>query len=105
LTCNIPSAREILLFVRNGFFEMIFSHSKLSCFEQCPRKYKYRYVDEIETEMRESIEAFLGKRVHEALEKVYRDAQKSRTSSPEEVAEFFNSRWETRVRKRKNAGE
>ncbi len=73
---------------------MIFSHSRLSCFEQCPRKFKYRYVDEVGTEIQESIEAFLGKRVHEALEKIYKDAQKRKINSIEEITEFFNSSWE-----------
>ncbi|MBU3957522.1 MAG: PD-(D/E)XK nuclease family protein, partial [Nanoarchaeota archaeon] len=73
---------------------MIFSHSRLSCFEQCPQKFKYKYIDKIETEIQESIEAFLGKRVHEALEKLYHDMRLERLRSLEEISEFFNSGWE-----------
>ncbi len=73
---------------------MIFSHSRLSCFEQCPQKFKYKYIDKIETEIQESIEAFLGKRVHESLEKLYHDLRLDRLNSREEILEFFNSRWE-----------
>ena len=47
----------------------MYSHSRLETFEQCPQKYKFRYIDNIRTET-EGIEAFVGKRVHEALEKL-----------------------------------
>ena len=42
----------------------IFSHSRLSNFENCPLKFKYRYVLKIETDV-EGIEGFMGKRAHE----------------------------------------
>ena len=48
----------------------LYSHSRLSTFENCPLKFKYTYIDKIETGIEESIEAFLGSRVHEALEKL-----------------------------------
>ena len=38
----------------------VYSHSRLSCFEQCPPKYKLNYIDKVETEVEEGIEAFLG---------------------------------------------
>jgi putative RecB family exonuclease len=47
-----------------------FSHSRLSSFEDCPRKYEYRYVLRIPRDT-DSIEAFVGKRVHEVLERLY----------------------------------
>jgi len=48
-----------------------FSPSSLSCFENCPKQYFFRYVEPIEVEQ-EGIEAFVGKRVHEVLERLYR---------------------------------
>jgi putative RecB family exonuclease len=51
----------------------IYSHSRLSCYEQCPRKYKLQYIDRIKIEVKETIELFLGKRVHETLKKLYHD--------------------------------
>ena len=50
---------------------MIFSHSRLSTFERCPRRFQYRYLLNIPAEG-ESIEAYLGKRVHEVLGRIYR---------------------------------
>jgi putative RecB family exonuclease len=51
--------------------QSVFSPSSLSCFENCPKQYYFRYVEPIPVE-HESIEAFVGKRVHEVLEKLYR---------------------------------
>jgi len=47
-----------------------FSHSRLASFEDCPRKYEYRYVLRLARDT-DSIEAFVGKRVHEVLERLY----------------------------------
>ena len=49
---------------------MIYSHSRLSTFEQCPYKYKLKYLDKIETDVPDTIETYLGSRVHETLEKL-----------------------------------
>ncbi len=48
----------------------IYSHSRLSSFEDCPQKFQYRYVLKIPVDS-EGIEAFVGKRVHEILERLY----------------------------------
>ncbi len=73
---------------------MIFSHSRLSCFEQCPLKFKFKYIDKLETDVQESIEAFLGKRIHEVLEKLYRDLKFQKLNSLEELLDFFNFQWD-----------
>jgi putative RecB family exonuclease len=70
-----------------------YSHSRLSSFENCPRKFAYRYVDQIETE-RESIEAFVGKRVHEILERLYHHvARHGKPPSLAQVQSRFRSDW------------
>jgi len=48
-----------------------FSPSSLSCFENCPKQYHFRYVEPLDVD-HEGIEAFVGKRVHEILERLYR---------------------------------
>jgi putative RecB family exonuclease len=60
----------------------VFSHSRLSC-----------YVDRVETEIEQSIEAFLGSRVHETLEKLYRDLGYQKVNTLDELLEFFHSEW------------
>jgi putative RecB family exonuclease len=72
----------------------IYSHSRLSCYEQCPQKFKYQYIDKIETEEEESIEAFLGTRVHEALEKLYRDLQHQKEDTLDELLAFVQNEWD-----------
>ena len=70
-----------------------YSHSKISTFEQCPLKYKFSYIDKIETEIEETVEAFLGSRVHETLQKLYTDLNFQMMPSLKELLDFFNSQW------------
>lgn len=71
----------------------VYSHSRLSCYEQCPQKYKLKYLDKVETEIEESIEAYLGSRVHETLEKLYRDLGYQKVNTLDELLDFFRSEW------------
>jgi len=71
----------------------VYSHSRLSCYEQCPQKYKLKYIDRVETEIEQSIEAFLGSRVHETLEKLYRDLGYQKLNTLDELLDFFHSEW------------
>ncbi len=71
----------------------VYSHSRLSCYEQCPAKFKLQYIDKIETEVAETVEAFLGSRVHEALEKLYRDLDHHKMNSLQEILSFLQSEW------------
>ena len=69
-----------------------FSHSKLTTFQQCPQKYKFRYIDEIPPPIR-SIELHLGNTVHRALEKLYEDAKHGQTLSCDEILAFYQQKW------------
>jgi putative RecB family exonuclease len=70
-----------------------YSHSRLSSFENCPRQFAYRYVEKIEVET-EGVEAFLGKRVHEILERLnHHVARYGRPPSLRQVLERFRSDW------------
>ena len=71
----------------------VYSHSRLSCYEQCPAKFKFHYIDKIETEEEETVEAFLGIRVHETLEKLYRDLQHQKENTLEELHSFVENEW------------
>ena len=46
----------------------VYSHSRLSCFEDCPKRFHYRYILKVPAET-QSIEGFVGKQVHEVLER------------------------------------
>jgi len=71
----------------------LYSNSRLSCFEQCPLKFKFAYIDKLETEIEETVESFLGSRVHEALERLYKDLKFQKLNSLKQLLDFFNSEW------------
>lgn len=72
---------------------MIYSHSRLSCYEQCPKKYKLQYVDRIKTEVKENIELFLGKMVHKTLKKLYQDLMYQKENTLGELLSFLRDDW------------
>jgi putative RecB family exonuclease len=70
-----------------------YSHSQLSTYETCPHKYRLAYIDKIEVET-EGIEAFMGSRVHDVLEKIYRDLKVTKLNTLEELFSFYRQGWE-----------
>ncbi len=72
----------------------IYSHSKLSCFEQCRYLYKLKYIDKVEIEIPTTIEAFMGALVHRVLEKLYRDLMYQKLNSKEELINYYNMLWD-----------
>jgi len=70
-----------------------YSHSQLSTYETCPHQYKLAYIDKIEVET-EGVEAFMGSRVHDALEKIYQDLKVTKLNTLEEVLIFYDQDWE-----------
>jgi putative RecB family exonuclease len=70
-----------------------YSHSQLSTYETCPHQYRLAYIDKIEVET-EGIEAFMGSRVHDALEKLYRDLKVTKLNTLEELFSFYHQSWE-----------
>lgn len=71
----------------------IYSYSRISTFETCPLQYKLQYIDKIKTE-EEGVEAFMGSRVHETLEKLYKDLVISKMNTVEELVEYYSKIWE-----------
>jgi putative RecB family exonuclease len=69
-----------------------YSHSKLGSYQQCPQKYKFRYVDEIPPPIR-SIELHLGDSVHRALEKLYADSKQGVVTSRDDLLGCFEQKW------------
>lgn len=59
-----------------------YSFSKIESFKQCRLQFKYKYVDRLPMRV-ETIEAFMGSRVHEALKEFY-DFVKSKIVKPQE---------------------
>jgi putative RecB family exonuclease len=70
----------------------VYSHSRLETFENCPLKYKFRYIDGIK-KAEQGVEAFLGAQVHEVLRKLYDDLQLEKLNTLDELLEFFAASW------------
>lgn len=70
-----------------------YSHSQLSTYETCPHQYRLAYIEKIKTET-EGIEAFMGSRVHDVLEKLYRDLKITKLNTQEELLDFYHQSWE-----------
>lgn len=72
----------------------VYSHSRLSTYENCPLKYKFQYIEKIKPEVEwTSIEAFMGSRVHDVLEKLYHDLRLSKLNTSEELLSFYDETW------------
>jgi len=70
-----------------------YSHSRLSTFEQCSLKYKYAYIDKVETEIVRTIETFMGDLVHQTLEKLYKDLKFLKLNELRDLITFYNDLW------------
>jgi ATP-dependent helicase/DNAse subunit B len=73
----------------------VYSFSQLQLFQQCPRKYQYKYVDQIkEKEFESSPDLILGSSVHKALENLYKNINVFKIPQLEEVIEDFHKVWD-----------
>jgi len=70
-----------------------FSYSSLESYRNCPVQFKIRYIDGVR-KPDEGIEAFMGKRVHEALEYLYQERLNDSIPIIDRVIDFFHARWE-----------
>jgi putative RecB family exonuclease len=69
----------------------IYSHSSLNTYENCPLQYKLSRIDKIKRD-EEGVEAFLGSRFHETMERLYKDV-KFKTPTLSELIEYYYDRW------------
>ena len=72
---------------------VIYSHSRLSAFEQCPLRFKFQYIDRIKPDIEQSIEGFLGNKVHDTLEYIYKEVANGRTFKLDEIIKFYIEKW------------
>lgn len=71
----------------------IYSYSRLSMFEECPRAYKFQYIERPRVEEVRSASSFMGSRVHEVLERLYQDLMNGKRDSFEELKEYYDKIW------------
>ena len=72
---------------------MIYSHSKISTFEQCPLRFKYRYIDKIYPDIEKSIEAHLGSAVHDSLEWLYLEVKEGKIPIIDNLIVKYSEFW------------
>ena len=72
---------------------MLYSHSRLETFVNCPLRFRYQYIDKVAAPLEKGIEAFLGTVVHDALEKLYTDIKFQKNVSLEGLLEYFREQW------------
>jgi putative RecB family exonuclease len=70
-----------------------FSYSRMTTFEQCARRYRYRYLDQIR-EGFTSIEAFMGSRAHGAIEWLWRERQQGRCPDARAAVARYCDDWD-----------
>jgi len=71
-----------------------YSHSRLTCFENCPLQYKFKYIEKPEIEEKfEGIEAFMGSRVHDVLERLYEDLKRERLNTLKDLLSYYDEQW------------
>lgn len=71
----------------------MYSHSKLSAFEQCRLKFKFRYIDKIIPEIEKTIEAHLGDIVHQTLEWLYSQVKDKIIPTIDDMIVFYSQAW------------
>jgi len=74
----------------------IYSNSRLATYENCPQQYKLRYIDKVELPegAEEGIEAFLGSRVHETLEKLHKELILTKLNSLDDLLGYYKNEWD-----------
>jgi putative RecB family exonuclease len=71
-----------------------FSHSRIDTFDTCPKKYEFCYLLKVPRGP-SGIEAFMGSRVHDALEWLYGEVRACRVPGEEELVDRYSAVWET----------
>ncbi len=72
----------------------MYSHSKISTFENCPYQYKLKYIDKIKVDISTTIEAFMGNMVHRALEDMYMRKKFKKRIAKASLIKFYRDIWE-----------
>ena len=71
-----------------------YSFSQIGLYNQCPKKYQFRYVDKVETEFWSSPDLILWSSVHWALERLYKQINIFITPTKEETLAKFHELWD-----------
>ncbi|KXB03204.1 hypothetical protein AKJ45_02200 [candidate division MSBL1 archaeon SCGC-AAA261F19] len=65
-------------------------------FEECPKAYEFKYIQRVEVERVRNIYGFMGRRVHETLEKLHEDLRDGKRNSLSKLLRYYNKTWDRR---------
>ncbi len=72
----------------------IYSHSRVSTYENCPYAYKLRYINKLKVDILTTIEAFMGDIVHQSLEDLYKRKKFKQRIAKASLIKFYRDLWE-----------
>ncbi len=76
---------------------VVYSFSQINLFNQCPKKYQFRYIDGLEREFETSPDLILGTSVHWALERLYQQISILNTPIKADVLWKFHELWNNSI--------
>lgn len=76
---------------------VVYSFSQINLFNQCPKKYQFRYIDWLEREFETSPDLILGTSVHWALERLYQQISILNTPIKADVLWKFHELWNNSI--------
>jgi len=70
-----------------------YSHSGLKTFRNCPRKFKFQYIEKPQIPKRIGAEAYLGNAVHRVLQTLYQRGHDGVVIPLEKAIELYSAEW------------
>jgi RecB family exonuclease len=71
-----------------------YSHNSLDTFENCPRRFKFSYVERVEVPERVSADLYLGNAVHRTLARLYDMASHGVLWKFDDMVTFYRAEWD-----------
>lgn len=73
-----------------------YSFSRVTTFEQCARRFRYRYLDGVK-EGFQGVEAFMGRQVHASVEWLFDEREQGRVRGLEETVAHYCDGWDRKA--------
>lgn len=71
-----------------------YSHNSLKTFGQCPRRFKFHYIEKVDMPSRVSADTYLGNAVHQALHRLYERVGDGVLWPLNDFLAFYDAEWE-----------
>jgi len=69
---------------------VVYSFSQLGLYQQCPKKYQFRYLDGLEKSFETTPDLLLGTSVHSSLERFYQQLNIYKKPQKSDLVEYFD---------------